>query len=208
MLLGSRMRSFRKLAGLSQRDFATFMDTGKTYISQLEIGTANPTIEILMQYAAFFGVEYYELGNPMFPIPSVDQLPATTRKAIARLKTQQQKTKDTAEKTKAANKAEGLPGRAKQLHGLLEAGFFKRPRTAKDAFIKLNPGMPKDQVGDHLVEIGKITVTLSQGKFVRFLDKLEPAPGSTAIRFVQKDPSVVNYLDEPGGTKDIAAEEG
>lgn len=205
---GERIQSFRKAAGLTQQDFALLMGTAQTYISDVENGSANPSFEMLIQYAAFFGVEYYELGNPNFSVPTVDQLPASTRRAIAKLKTQQRKAKDTADKTKAANKAEGLPGRAKQLHGLVASGFFKRSRTAKDAFIKLNPGIPKDQVGDHLAEIGKITVTLSQGKFVRLLDKLEPAPGSTAVRFVQKDPSVIKYLDGSAGTKDLAAEEG
>lgn len=201
------MRSFRKAATLSQRDFASFMDTGKTYISQLELGIANPTFEILIYYAAFFGVEYYELGNPDFPVPTFDQLPAATRRAIHKLKKQQREAKEKAEVEKAANKEEGVPGRAKQLHALVASGFFKKPKTAKNAFLKLHPGITEKQLSDHTAEIGKITVTLSQGKFPKLLDKLEPAPGSTAVRFVEKAVGVVSVQSAPNGGISIAAED-
>lgn len=205
-VFGRQIQVYRKAAGLTQQDFAYFMDTDSSYISKLEKGLTNLSLEMMIRYAGFFGVKHYELSNPKFSTPAFDQLPAGTRKAITKLKTQQQKTKDSAEKTKAANKAEGVPGRARQLHGLVASGYFKRSRTAKDIFIKLNPSVPKKDLHAYAEELGKITTTLSQGKFPRLLDKLEPALGSTAVRFVVKDPSVIKYLDGHGGTRDLAAE--
>ncbi len=184
------------------------MDTGSSYISKLEKGLTNLSLEMMIRYAGFFGVKHYELSNPRLPAPTFDQLPATTRKAITKVRAQQQKEKNNLEKTKAVNKADGVPGRAKQLHSLVASGYFKRFRTAKDIFIKLNPGVSKKELNTFAEEIGKITTTLSQGKFPRLLDKLEPAPGTTAVRFVIKDPNIINYLDGPVGTKDMAADEG
>lgn len=182
------------------------MGTHKPYISKLEKGQMNPTFDVLVNYAAFFGVQYYELGNPKVPVPEFDQLPAMTRKAIKKLRVQKQAEKSNSAKVKALKKEEGVPGRAKQLHNLVSTGFFKKSKTAKDAFLKLNPGLSEQNLGSYNVEISKITVTLSSGRFHKLLDKLEPAPGSTAVRFVIKDPSVLKYLDNPAGTKDMAAD--
>lgn len=184
------------------------MDTSQKYISDIEKGESNPSLETIIRYAVFFGVEYFEFANPKYPVPTFDQLPFITRKAIQAHRKKQQSEKTKVEQRKATNKAEGIPGRAKQLHALLESGFFRRSRTAKEAFIKLNPGVSKQDLGDYAEEITRITITLSQGKFLKLLDKLEPAPGTTAVRFVTKDPSVINYVDGPVGTKDIAADEG
>ncbi len=162
------------------------METGNNYISEVENGSANPSFEILIRYATFFGVEYHQMGNPDYPVPTFEQLPAATRKAITQLKKQQDAAKAKAQETKAANKTDGVPGRAQQLHTLVASGFFKTPRTGKDAFVKLNPNINKKDLGKHSAEIGKIAVTLSSGKFAKLLDKLEPVEGSTAVRFREK----------------------
>ncbi|PPK99511.1 helix-turn-helix domain-containing protein [Parapedobacter indicus] len=192
---GKRLQEFRRAADLTQRDFADFMNTKSNYISELENGLSNPSLEMLIRYANFYGIEFYELANPNFPIPSFDQLPSATRKAIHTLKNRQQKAKEKVEVQKKTNKQEGVPGRAKQLHTLLEAGFFKKPKTGKDAFLKLYPGISKKQLTDHTAEIGKITVTLGQGKFLKLLDKLDPAPGTTTVRFVEKAVDQTGYAD-------------
>lgn len=190
---------------MTQRDFADFMSTKSTYISELENGLSNPSLEMLIRYANFYGVEFYELANPKFSIPRFDQLPPATRRSIHALKKRQQKAKEKAEVQKVANKREGVPGRAKQLHALLATGFFKKPKTAKDAFLKLNPGISRRQLTDHTTEIGKIMVTLSQGRFLKLLDKLEPMPGTNAVRFVEKVADQAGYTDLHG-SGDIAAE--
>ncbi len=191
---------------MTQEDFAHFMETGKSYISALESGTMNPTLDMMVRHASFFGVEHYELSNPKLPVPSFAQLPAATRKAINQLLKRQQAAKEKVTAVKQLEREEGKPGRAKQLHTLVAAGFFKRSRTAKEAFAKLNPTVAKRDLNAHNEEIGKINVTLSSGRFLKLLDKFEPAPGSTAVRFVMKDPNVINYLDRQAGSKDLAAD--
>jgi len=181
------------------------MGTKSNYISELENGLSNPSLEMLIRYANFYGVEFYELANPKFPVPVFDQLPPATRRSIHALKKRQQKAKEKAEVQKVVNRREGIPGRAKQLHALLASGFFEKPKTAKDAFLKLHPDISKRQLTHHTAEIGKITVTLSQGRFFKLLDKLASEPGTTAVRFIEKTADQSGYAGSHR-SGDIAAE--
>ncbi len=61
---------------------------------------------------------------------------------------------------------------------------------------------------DQQKEVGLITATFRGGKFAKLLAKLEPALGTTAVRFVIKDPNVIKYIDTPSCTTDIAADGG
>ncbi len=205
-LFGSQLRRYRESTGLSQSEFAELMGTATPYISEAERGMISMGLDNLDKYAAFFGVEYYEFGNPKSMPPDFDALPAASRRAIEKLRKRQQQAKAKTVAEKAAQKEDGLPGRAKRLRGLIDSGFFKRPRTAKDAFAKLNPTIKKTDYHLHALEVNKITITLGQGRFIGLLDKLEPAPGTAAVRFVEKDPTVIKYLDGPSGTKDMAAD--
>lgn len=203
---GQRLRAFRKEGKLSQLDFAELMSVGKNYISELEAGSASPSLDTVIKYAAFFGVEYYELGNPKYPVPKFEQFPKASRAAIIKLRERQQAIKAKAAEAKAQGKEAGVSGRAKRLHGLIDAGFFNRSKTARETFAKLNPKVKEADYPQYNIEIIKITSTLSSGRFIKLLDKLEPTPGTTAVRFVIKDPSVVKYLDGHAGTKDMAAD--
>ncbi|PPK99514.1 hypothetical protein [Parapedobacter indicus] len=97
-----------------------------------------------------------------------------------------------------------MPGRAAQLHALIDKGFFKRPKTARQAFAKLNPGIPESTFGNYTEELTKITGTLSKGKFAKLLNKLEPKGKSTAVRFVVKAANQADY-GNPNSSINIAA---
>ncbi len=47
MLLGQRVKTLRMLAGLSQEAFAEKCGLDRTYISGIERGIRNPTLEVL-----------------------------------------------------------------------------------------------------------------------------------------------------------------
>jgi len=205
IIFGKRLRGFRVAAGLSQRDFADFMNTGNNYISELENGLANPSFELLICYAAFFGVKYYQLGDPDFPIPSLDQLPASTLRKITELEKAKQAAAAKILKEKAEQKEKGLPGRAAQLHALINKGFFKQPKTARQVFAKLNPDIPESAFGNYTEELTKITGTLSKGRFAKLLDKLAPKGKSTAVRFRVKAVDQEGY-ENLGNVTPIAAE--
>lgn len=56
-LLGQRVRTLRMEAGLSQESFAEKCGLDRTYISGIERGTRNPTLEVLYILAAALHTE-------------------------------------------------------------------------------------------------------------------------------------------------------
>ncbi|SEN13605.1 Helix-turn-helix [bacterium A37T11] len=181
-----QLKRYRETFDLTQKYLAKSSGITLTYISVIEKGDSSVGLDILEKLANFFGVEYYEMGNPNFPVPSFDALPQKTKRAIAQLEKEKLAAAAKAAQKKAEDKKDGKPGRAKQLHTLIANGFFDQAQTAKNTFKALHPNIPEADYAAYTVEIGKITNTLSSGKFEKLLDKLEPIKGSTAVRFIRK----------------------
>lgn len=59
--LGMRIRYLRKKKGLSQEDLALDSGINKNYLSDLERGMRNPTVNILEKLAVTLGVSLSEL---------------------------------------------------------------------------------------------------------------------------------------------------
>lgn len=60
-LLGANVRKWRKLRGLSQEELALDADMKRSYVSDLERGTRNPSVRALGRLAAALNVEPYDL---------------------------------------------------------------------------------------------------------------------------------------------------
>ncbi|WP_090137207.1 helix-turn-helix domain-containing protein [Kosakonia oryziphila] len=60
-LLGQRVRTLRMEAGLSQESFAEKCGLDRTYISGIERGTRNPTLEVLYTLATALHIELTSL---------------------------------------------------------------------------------------------------------------------------------------------------
>ncbi len=58
---GDNVRKHRKATGLSQEQFALKHDIDRTYVSGIERGKRNPTIEIVAKFAKALGVPISEL---------------------------------------------------------------------------------------------------------------------------------------------------
>lgn len=61
ILLGQRVKQLRLKAGLSQEAFADRCGLDRTYISGIERGVRNPTLEIINIIAKGLGVDVKEL---------------------------------------------------------------------------------------------------------------------------------------------------
>ncbi|WP_437886956.1 helix-turn-helix domain-containing protein [Phytobacter sp. V91] len=61
VLLGQRVRALRLEAGLSQESFADKCGLDRTYISGIERGTRNPTLEVLYILATALHTELASL---------------------------------------------------------------------------------------------------------------------------------------------------
>lgn len=60
-LLGANVRRHRKLKGMSQEELALEADMERSYVSDLERGTRNPSVRALGRLANALGVAPHEL---------------------------------------------------------------------------------------------------------------------------------------------------
>jgi len=63
--LALRIKELRALQGLTQEDAADRIGIFRTYMSRIESGQANPTLTLLHQIAAAFGISLQELFDPV-----------------------------------------------------------------------------------------------------------------------------------------------
>lgn len=59
--LGARVRQLRRNAGVSQEDFADSCGFARSYMSRVERGTANLSLDAVERLAAAFGITVEEL---------------------------------------------------------------------------------------------------------------------------------------------------
>ena len=60
-LIGLRMKELRKRKGLSQEGLAEKADTSPNYVSRMERGTENPTLDMMIKIEKALGIELWEL---------------------------------------------------------------------------------------------------------------------------------------------------
>jgi transcriptional regulator with XRE-family HTH domain len=60
-LIGRRIQEIRKVKGLSQEKLAEKADISSTYLSRIECGRENPTLDMLIKLAIALDVEMWEM---------------------------------------------------------------------------------------------------------------------------------------------------
>ena len=70
----TQLKAYRNKLGISQEDLAEAVDKQQPYIANVENSDIGIGIENMAEISACFGVKYYELANPLFPIPSKAEL--------------------------------------------------------------------------------------------------------------------------------------
>lgn len=63
-ILGRNLKQHRQAMGLSQEQFGLKYDIDRTYVSGIERGVRNPTIQLVERLAEMIGVEPWELLKP------------------------------------------------------------------------------------------------------------------------------------------------
>jgi transcriptional regulator with XRE-family HTH domain len=63
-ILGRNVRTLRKAQGLTQEGLAFSTDMKRSYLSDLERGTRNPSLKAVERLAAVLGVPAHELLRP------------------------------------------------------------------------------------------------------------------------------------------------
>lgn len=60
-VIAANLRRYRNVAGISQEKLALDAEVDRTYVSQLERGIANPSLEVLCRLANTLGIELTDL---------------------------------------------------------------------------------------------------------------------------------------------------
>lgn len=60
-LIGARIRSLREAKGMTQEGLAEVMDINAKYLSNIERGKENPTLDMLIKFADALEVEMWEI---------------------------------------------------------------------------------------------------------------------------------------------------
>lgn len=60
-LVGRRIRTLRKTRGLSQEKLAELVGTSPKYLSRIETGRENPTLDLFLRLAQGLKVDLYEI---------------------------------------------------------------------------------------------------------------------------------------------------
>lgn len=71
---GERVKAYRKKANISQEVLANIAEVHQPYIASIEKGDVNIGILTQETISSTFGVKYYQLSDPDFPIPSKNVL--------------------------------------------------------------------------------------------------------------------------------------
>ena len=61
LLIGMRIKELRKRRGLSQESLAEKADTSPNYVSRMERGTENPTLDMLIKISEALAVDLWEV---------------------------------------------------------------------------------------------------------------------------------------------------
>ncbi|WDF67186.1 hypothetical protein PQ465_12815 [Sphingobacterium oryzagri] len=69
--------------GLYNVDIRNLLNSTTDIVNDLRSGKNGPTLNKAASIAKIFGLQYYEFGNPNFPLPGIDNLPVATQEKIA-----------------------------------------------------------------------------------------------------------------------------
>lgn len=183
-IFGKQLQKYRQEVGLTQEEYGKIHGVGQRYIASMELGKRDFQLNTMQKHASTFGVNYFQLGDPDFPIPRLDQMPTAIRRAAEKAAKKREKALVEKEAKRESGGKIYKVGTAAELHKLIAEGFFDVPRTSREAYLKLNPKIDEKELTEYdRIEIGKITGTLSKGKFTKLLDKLVPTDGNKAVKF-------------------------
>jgi len=83
---GAQLKRYLDHFGLIEIDIAYLIGSNSNSIDNIVKGDRGVVLKTVEKIANFFGLSYYEMGNPDFPFPAVSNLPKPTQLAILKRK--------------------------------------------------------------------------------------------------------------------------
>lgn len=90
---GEQLLKYRTVTGLTQREYADYLNIGQNDIVNAETGKHSIGNVIQEKYAQSFGVPYYIMGNPNIEPPTYDELPEELKTYIEQVSIGREKKK-------------------------------------------------------------------------------------------------------------------
>lgn len=156
-LFGAQLKRFRAVTGLTQKEFSAFTGTTDSYLGKVERGIINIGADNMEMYASTFGVKFYELANPNFPVPKLEEMPNTLQEYVYSIRNIR----------KSGSKMPALKI-TKYLDPIIESDFLTTPRTAK-------------MIAEEIKM--KVDVTIPPG---RITSELTKAPRNAKVKVVSR----------------------
>ena len=156
---GERLKAFRKEARISQESLAKLVDVFQSYIVSVEKGDINVGLNALVTMSEPFEVEYYQLSDPNFPIPSKSELRDRIKRYMFKKKIDPGYLKDE------------TPNLATYMDELLKSDFFKVARTGKDIVEKYKTSFDLDITSSRIADM------LSRKPRIDLIDIIKPENG-------------------------------
>ncbi|SEN20671.1 Helix-turn-helix [bacterium A37T11] len=127
VLFGNQLLKYIKAAKLNRSLFADYINKPDTQVGKITRGEISVGIENAEEIALYFGVHYYQMGNPDYDVPTFEQMPKALRDYVA-----EQKQKKVQAKQAQTAKEEKL------MKELLASTFLRKPKTAEEIAEKLS----------------------------------------------------------------------
>ncbi|WP_214228827.1 helix-turn-helix transcriptional regulator [Pedobacter sp. B4-66] len=122
---GKRARVYREHFNLNQEDLATLMDILQPDYSEIESAKKSIGLDRAQLVATVYGIKYYSMADPNYPIPQFDQLPIATQNAIS------------IRKEVGLNPRDYNVNLADNLNNVLNSDFLNTPHTAEEIWAQL-----------------------------------------------------------------------
>jgi len=156
---GNQLKSYLKHFGLIEADVARLIRSNTDAIDEILVGEKGIVLKTAEKIAwIVFGIRYFELGNPKFPIPKKKDLPLETQEAIV-----ERKKKGVPEINR--NTDLNLP---LHVNNVLKSGRLKREFTSSDVL-----GLLPDNIKEQIPSI-RVTDLFKKGEL---RDKVEDTGG-------------------------------
>src|SRR5690554_5610534 len=89
LLVSKQLKKYREATGLTQKQYAAYHGYQQASVGVLEEGNKNTDIETIQQHAEAFGVMFYELCDPNFPIPSLEKMPLKLQRYVNKVENEE-----------------------------------------------------------------------------------------------------------------------
>ncbi|WP_442590880.1 helix-turn-helix domain-containing protein [Pedobacter sp. AW31-3R] len=115
-----QLKKYRDTACISQAHLAQGLGMQQPYIAKIEKANHSIGLDMLVIISTYFGVKYYQLADPGFPIPMREKLHESIRK-FHKLKS-----------TDTGYLKDASPNYSKNIDKYLKGGYLNEEKTSKE----------------------------------------------------------------------------